>query len=358
MPAIRPLVKEDRTLATYKRLDDNIQEAAKHARSLFIAHIFLNTYGMVTVATMKDLDFYSHHRDITLPFVALDVSLVFYLPALALFSICVFMYFQFYLQHVWVLVGELENTEQFLDDSSDFVPGHRILRYPWIALIAEQPGQWNGLASHAFRLVSIGLTPLLLLFCCVRTERLGTSLQHWTESALPSSGPFIVLLVFTVFTCLVLHREYQLKTSGSEDHGMGIATWLVVGSIAVIGYVSIALASKTGLYLSYAEIAGQELAGIDLSRSRLHSADLRGAMLIRTDLRRADLSCANLRNVRLQLAQLQGARLEGARLEGAILEGARLDEATYDSSTVFPKGFSPSLARARASQYGTVCPRK
>lgn len=136
--------------------------------------------------------------------------------------------------------------------------------------------------------------------------------------------------------------------------------WAIVGIVAVIALLLVALAVSTGRIslsapqerleidlqggnLQGADLQGADLQGADLSGADLRGANLRGANAQRANLRRAnlaqadlhyallndaDLSEADLRGANMQWIDLQHANLSGAQLEGANIRNARLESAT------------------------------
>jgi uncharacterized protein YjbI with pentapeptide repeats len=95
-------------------------------------------------------------------------------------------------------------------------------------------------------------------------------------------------------------------------------------------------------FLRGANLEGANLQGAHLERAELQNAHLEGA-----ELRDAHLQHAKLWDAYLARARLQGARLDDAELQGANLDQAVLEGAVYTAATLWPSGFSPSVARAR-----------
>jgi hypothetical protein len=77
-------------------------------------------------------------------------------------------------------------------------------------------------------------------------------------------------------------------------------------------------AEASGAFLVKADLSIADLQGANLQKADLYKANLQGANLVRAKLQGADLSGANLKGANLGRAKLQGADLGGANLQGTV----------------------------------------
>jgi uncharacterized protein YjbI with pentapeptide repeats len=302
------------TFAAYEVLRNNVTEAARHARNLFSVHLTVSLYAILTLATMKDTDFFSYGHGVKLPIVNLEVSAAFYLPGIAALSVLVFLHLQFYLQHMWLLVAQVKQRSAQHATNPGFVPETHLFRHPWIGLVSSSDGRWNALAGAVLGIVHWGAAPTVFLLCWLRAARCGGTLQHLLSSGLPWGLPFgcafiaatIALPLWSAWYATLRGRRPRIAARFAISLAM-----LIVGAGGWFG------ATRYELQLAHARIQG-------------FAAELtfRGANLEGSNLKDTNLEGANLERAVLRHANLDGARLDGANLERANLRETKLNDAS------------------------------
>lgn len=387
-------MSEARELAGYNQLRTNIIDSVKHVRNQMLILFVINGYGLISVIKTEDLDFFVRDkRKFTLAFLSLDISLAWYLPAIALLSFLFFIYFHFYLQHTWTIVDRARHVAEEHRTRTDFVPMAGPYLYPWIAFAARERGAWGYVASGIFGIVQWFLTPALLVACCARTIRLGSNLNLWFSAKLPPVWPFCIATAVTLtMVAYLAHRSHvrrgtpfrgprswvfpvgiqlsalvcigwsymhPLQLKGAEMQGAHLPE--AVLTAAQLHKAQLEKANLNGAGLEHAalvaaNLADAELIGASLSHSDLQDANLRSAHISDADLRGADLRGADLAKAELVRTNLRGANLRAADLDGAILTGAdlrganlfeakgllqnQLDRACTDDETKLPTGLT------------------
>ena len=102
-----------------------IEQASRNARGLFISLMLTCLYGWLTIGITTDVDLLTGGGATNLPFIGAKVSIeAFFLGAPLLIG-GLFLYFHFYLGHLWELLAQLPAT--FPDGKTKV---YRI--YPWL----------------------------------------------------------------------------------------------------------------------------------------------------------------------------------------------------------------------------------
>jgi hypothetical protein len=167
-------VDGETSLAAYNVLRSRVDDAAKHARTLFISHLAVSVYGLLTVATLPDSKFFEYGAAVKLPIIDLEVQTILYLPGISILAIIVFLYFQVYLHQMWLLDARAEAASRVHADAEGFVPHTLLLKFPWIAFIARGNDLWGKLAAIGFRTVQEPLLSALLAACWVKAVRVNS----------------------------------------------------------------------------------------------------------------------------------------------------------------------------------------
>ena len=161
------------TLAGDKPLRGNLTEAAQHSRMLFMTHLTVNGYALIVLAGLDDAAFFRQGSRLKLPVIDASVSLSWFMPALALLSMLVFVYWHMYLRKMWLLANRVSAAAEKLRDDKDFAPPSGDFRFPWIAFFAGDDDIVLRFAAIAFGVFEWALMPLTQLVCFTRTIRLG-----------------------------------------------------------------------------------------------------------------------------------------------------------------------------------------
>jgi len=103
-------------------LFDNIAEASKNARKLYLLFLGFIAYCALTVVSTTDRQMVLKHESARLPIVNLDVSLNGFFLFAPLLAVFVFVYFQFHL---------LKTRDLISDTTIKDVPNSKNRIYPW-----------------------------------------------------------------------------------------------------------------------------------------------------------------------------------------------------------------------------------
>ena len=320
-PTVEPIGRL--TLRAYDRLRENVTEAAKHARNLFLAHLSLNAYGLLTIATLEDKDFFGAGAQIRLPVIDVEVSSSAFFVGMPALSVLVFLYLQVYLDRMWFLVRAAERAATQLGDDTGFVPPARVFHYPWMPFF-DSP-----VARGVFELLSWGAAPTLLLLAGWRVARFDSTIRLWMTDGAPSAVALgVAFLVVSLLGSLAVARQFARANPTWTVRVAPVAAAAVVCSLAL-------LAGRQAAHVSTVDLTNAEISrrphsegelpiGAQLLGVRFARAVLRGAYLEQADLRAADLRCADLSKANLHGANLTGSNLGSTNLRGAILTSTNL----------------------------------
>ena len=354
------------TLAAYNHLCQRVDKAAEIARTQMMFHVTVTGYGLVTLLTVRDIDFFARTREksgLKLPLVDIEMPWGWYMLAIALLSSLTMVHFRICYRRAVQLGREADALGKLFRDDPGFVPAGGRHRYPWFAFALGEPGGWSKVASPLFSMVQWLITPLLWVLCCARTIRLGTTFQHWVSYQIPWHWPFTIGAVVSAVLCARARAGDARADGGSARRSLNDAVqWVVLGAMWVgvsasggpfeafnlklrharlegmvlpeIGFEGAELwdAHMEGANLRMAHMEGARFRGAHMEGARLwdahmEGANLRGAHLEVTDLQMVHMEGADLRRAHLEGADLWRAHLEGARFRGAHMEGARLWDA-------------------------------
>ena len=192
------------TLEAYNALRDNLVEAAKHSRNLFMTHLAVQSYALIVLAGLTDKDFFEQGAQQKLPVIDASVALSWFMPALAILSLLVFVYWQMYQRKMWLLANETRDIAKHHVEDERYIPADGSFRYPWIGFFAGDSDVVLRFGAIAFGVFQWALMPVVQLACWTRTLRLGGQLGHWLDG-LPW-GPF-----FGGLYCLSLVLTWRLR---------------------------------------------------------------------------------------------------------------------------------------------------
>ncbi len=286
-------------------LFENITEASKNARSIFILYVGSLAYCVLTVFTTPDERIF-FNQPARLPIINLDVSFNGFVILAPLLIIFLFIYFQLYLNKLKRLVDKLK---------SDYAP-EEMRVYPWMINFADELE--SGLIGKSQRFI-VNFTlwwflPGILMLLAFWNVKKQDPVLSYLLGFLPIIGTFIVITFWN-------HYEPSQDIFKSKSKVVLAFTVLLFEIFLLVVVIPRTL---NGTFLEI-DLRGYKFTeGINLKGARLAGADLRDAILKRADLRGADLRHVNLEGATLTRADLSGANLEGANLHLAILDTANL----------------------------------
>ncbi|MDD9945310.1 MAG: pentapeptide repeat-containing protein [Myxococcales bacterium] len=331
-------------LEAYNVLRNNLIEAAKHSRNLFMTHLAVHSYALIVLAGLDDKKFFERSSQQTLPIINTSVGLSWFLPTLAVLCFLVFVYWQMYLRNMWLLEAEVKKAAVGLEQEQGFVPPGGWHQYPWAAFFARIDDPVMRLGGKAFGVLQWLATPTILLICWARVQRLGGQPLHWVTEGLPYGPVFGFGYLASVWVAWRLFvRQHELSHGAPflfRRRVWIVATLALFGFSAAVGFNNVynpaqlghldaGKARLPGARLARADLAGTNFEEADLYKVNLQGADLRGANLMKTHLYKANLRGANLRGAALVDAKLHKANLYKADLAGVDLRVANLRGANF-----------------------------
>jgi uncharacterized protein YjbI with pentapeptide repeats len=344
------------TFAAYNVLRENVAEAVKQARNLFLVYVTLNAYGLLTVATMKDVEFFGEGKGIKLPGIDLEVAPSFYLPGIALLSIFIFVYFQMHMQYVWTLQKDAERESVHHVTEPSFIPPTPRFSYPWLAFSKTGAGHWDSFGALALDVIEWGFSPILLAACWVRAARSSGSFSLdgvflWASAGLPWAPAFAGLFGIAVIVLPFWSASYA-RLRGQRILLKARIVTAVIAALLTLVVTKSRLISP--LRLQHLHIGAASLGFAELSGAKLTGAHMRGAHLRSADLSKADLTAADIREANLGSVDLSNGVLNSARLSNTDLNNARLDRASgsnamLDGANLY--GGSLRYARFRSANF-------
>lgn len=332
----------------------NISELSRSARTLYIVFISFLIYCILTTLTTPDRKLILN-KEVHLPIINLDVSLLVFVLTAPLVAIFVYLYFQFYLQALRATIRRLY---------SDYARPDEGRIYPWMINLVEEPepgllGILRGLIIKISLWLMLPVTLILFTFFVLRKHDIALALYEWASS------------VVSTLLILWLWKRYEREggeaeqppvsakagapVNGRLSNAFGrwattfVARWQrITSGTLLLGFQAFMLlmiaqkgsgeASWFNVDLSNEQLAEEkkygdywvDLHAIHLEEARIYNAflrqaDLRGAYLQSANLQHADMTGANLSDARLNNAELSEADLSGANLSGADLSGSNLN---------------------------------
>jgi len=361
MPVITKEIKESGTEnkpEVSAPLINNIAEASKNARNIYLLYIGLLAYCALTVASTSDQRIILN-EPARLPVISLDVSLDGFFILAPILAIFIFVYFQLYLLNLKRLLDDLRTNYRPIKESQQI--------YPWMLNFVSEVG--SGFVARVQRLIvnfslwwSLPLVLMLLALWYLKkhdpllSSVVGTMpligvilvVAFWIQYQKPPNSPpkfqkdqrillGIVLVMeiylFAVFMPRALRGERLIGTWPAVDlsyknlaNKQDEVYWVNLRDADLQG------ADFTASILDKADLRQANLKGAIMEETQLKGADLRGAKLQGCDLEKADLQKAKLDSAIFELANLQGVRLDSASLRGTIFRGTRLDNTNLSSA--------------------------
>jgi len=334
-------------------LIDNIAEASKNARKIYLLFIGLLAYSALTAVSTSDRRIILN-EPAHLPVINLDVSLDGFFILAPILSIFIFIYFQLYLHKLKRLIDDLRKNYQPIKEDQEI--------YPWMINFVDELGYGFIAATQRF-IVKFSIwwsLPTVLTFLALWYIKKHHPVLMGIVGIMPLIGTFIVIVFFIHyqqpagynFNFNSLHIKAFLKKN-KEMRIMLIAILILeiyiftvfipralrgeqmFGSWPAVDLSNQNLVNrqdeefKTVYWANQrqAKLQGANLRGTILKRADLRDANLQGANLIEALLQGANLRTANLKGANLSEARMQGTDLQNADLSNVNIQGAKLDSA-------------------------------
>ena len=329
-----------------------VEEISKNARKIFFVLLLACVYSWLTIATTVDVRLVTDSASSSLPVIRTEIPIVSFYSAAPLVLIGVYVYFHFYLRHLWQAFAMLP---------AKFPDGRRLdeRSYPWMV---------NAIIRHHYQLLKKD-RPLM-----ARLEEIGTIILAWWIVPITLAGFWIRYLPrhdwsgtglhigFLVASCslaVIFYRSAAntIKSSGTKQFGLknfrdkrNLIYLLSLGVVSLffflVSYGAInGVRSKDIIYTDvkvvvpwifdklgydvFADIRETDVSSkpadfwrIKDKQDRIDS--VKGAFLKKKDLRYADMFRAFLPKAILRRANLEGARLTKANFQGADMRRANL----------------------------------
>ncbi len=371
-----------------------VEATVKNARTLMIALLLGCGYCWLTISATTDVQLVLNSSTSKLPLIGTEVPLFDFYFAAPLLITGFFIYFQFYLDHLWVLLARMPAI---------FPNGTPLDQkvFPWLltsmvrvrlkrltpdgfdrgrAIAATLLGWWAAPVTVAGLLVR-GLPRhdlfLTLWSGVLLAVSVGAVLRFWLALGIrltqgtPTGPAWPVLLgayclagLGSVWLLIVgePNRDY-LAWLDADLRQMNLKPKAWRGTVAEIE--AFQGLDWSGRDFRFAQLDGAFLVGADLNQTSLLGSELRGAQLqfallwevdlSRANLREADLWCTSLQGSNLQdailyKADLRFANLEGANLRDAYLRGALLQGANLGGEFIIPNPVDLRRAILRQAQ--------
>jgi hypothetical protein len=324
-------------------LIENIAEASKNARKIYLIYVAVLAYCALTVVSTTDRQIILNETA-RLPLVNLDVSLIGFFIIAPLLTIFVFIYFQLYLNRVNRLI---------LDLRTNYLPVEKRRLYPWLLNFAEDPDPgFTGILQNVIVRFSLWWSlPIVLILFSFWFVKKHDPILSYVIGLTPIFGTLIVLYFWFHYEAV----QYKLRPERTKFQrfiGKSVLAYFVIIYEIVLLSLIIPESNKgsvVGVDLSYQKLVTEPDVDYEgLYWANLNGFHLEGANLISTVLKRADL----------RRAHLQNAYLGGANLQEADLWDANLQEAKPTSGTLtFRKPTSVGLTFRKPTS-GTLTFRK
>jgi len=318
------------------------KETTKEARNIFVLHLSITAYSLLTLGGVRDEDFYGSRGTVQLPVISVQVpAAVFFLVA-PLLSAAVATYLHVYLGYARrfyrILVqrsssdGELNRRNGVARDAL------QDQLYPWIATLSDSRGPFGTMVRTLFTILTNWAAPLVAICYWLRVLRFDAHMADLWQRQLP---PMVLMgaLAFAVTALFTLWSSTRRTLDARLGLTEAISTsgWLSrIVSVGIAGIVCLPAAQTHGLLCDRwpgrdraAFLCKVDLEQAVLSRPLKDGVPVLGALLQGARLRYANLRGAYLDDAHLNNVDLTGADLTAAHLEHAVLVHARLEGANF-----------------------------
>ncbi len=359
-------------------LIENIAEASRNARKIYLLYLGFLAYCALTVVSTTDRMLVLN-EPANLPIVNVSVPLEGFFIFAPILAIMTFIYFQFYVQKLNSLKWEHER---------DYGKIGKNRVYPWIVNVLDYPehGFVGFLQKFVVRFALWWSLPtVLIIFALYYVKKHDLWMSYYLGLL-----PLVAALLAVGFRLKYERVEFSVFLKG-RIIGLTMVGLLLIAEIFFMTRI-IPWSRQGGKYdflrkwicvdLSYqvlvdepetdyegiywGDFRGAHLEGANLRASVLKRADLREAYLqqaslVRTILQEADLKHANLQESNLYYANLQEANLiaanfqeaypyhanlQGADLRAAKLQGAVLSDANLQGALLYRANLQGANLRA------------
>ena len=322
-------------------LFDNIAEASKNARRIYLLYIGALAYFALTVFTTPDRRIF-FNEPTRLPIVNLEVSFTSFIILAPVLAAFLFIYFQLYFNKVKRLIDELE---------AKYGAEEKRRLYPWLLNFTDElKSGFVGLCQRIIVNFSLWWSlPVVLMVLAFWSVKKQDPVLAYSLGIVPMIGTALVITFWT-------HYEPNPSVFKSYGKSLLLASVLIFELLLVGWVVPSTLKGEflridlrghsfpLGATLKGARLVGADLVGSSLEGADLREANLRGAKLQEANLKGADLSGAILFGADLSSAHLDKAKLVGADLREANLQGAWLFEANLQDARAQTADFRHATA--------------
>lgn len=337
------------------------------AKKLFAVILLVCAYAILIVGTTTDVTLLTDSNSFTLPVLGTTISLVDFYVVAPLFLLCMFIYFQLYLQRLWEYTGTLPAF--FLDGK----PLDRKIN-PWLVITGYIRLRFKLLQERRQSLYYLQLIiAIFLLWCIVPITLLMMWLRFLTRHDWVSTwfmiGAFSACLTFA-FVFFKLSKQ-TLRGDPFDKRRLGLFRWLTLGTFITLALAVISLGafnqnlvlktiSKPFKYTFKTNFSEQIVSnvpedwtgdksqyplvrGAQLKGSKLQFAEGFNAILINADLRNSDLSYSSFVEANFHGARLDSSNLTGADLTRAIMDSASLINCEMANATLVYAKFNRAI---------------
>jgi uncharacterized protein YjbI with pentapeptide repeats len=331
-------------------LRKGFEETTKEAKNLFVLHVSVIGYSLLTLGGVRDEDFYGSRGTVQLPLLNVQVPAVVFFLAAPLLAAAEAAYLQIYLGYIRRFYRLLaRRTAAGIDDEARALESREALQaqlHPWIATLADSRGRFGALVRILFTILTNYGAPVVAIAYWLRLMPLDARLNDLWERHLP---PMVLAgsLAFATSTLFMMWAATRRTLDARVGVGREISTggWLLrILGVTLVGAACLPATNTRELLcerwpgrqrarflcevnleqavLSRPSKDGIPALGVLLQGAQLRGANLRGAYLENANLEKADLAAADLDGAYLRGARLNGASLQGAQFVGTELAGA------------------------------------
>ncbi|KKL59216.1 hypothetical protein LCGC14_2217560, partial [marine sediment metagenome] len=263
-------------------LFNNIAEASKNARSIYLLYLGFVSYCLLTAFGTTDRQIFLNEQ-VSLPIIKVDVSLYGFFIVAPIIAIFIFLYLQLYLGRLKGLLSDLREN---------YAPLEKRRLYPWMLNIADDPEPgFMGWLQRSIVILSLWWSlPLTLAVFAISIIRKHDEWLSYGLSALP-----LFATVFIIYFWLHHERDSDKEFGGRLRR---ISLFARKHPAKTLLSVLILLFTLLMLFIPYAHRGEFILFNLDLRQEKLITepdVDYKG--LYWADLKLARLEGANLYNV-------------------------------------------------------------
>jgi uncharacterized protein YjbI with pentapeptide repeats len=337
-------------------LIENIEEASKNARSIYLLYLGFLAYCTLTVVSTSDRQLILN-EGVSLPVIGVEIPFNIFIVAAPFLVMFIFCYLQLYLQNLKSLRVDLHENYASID---------RKRLYPWMINIAENPkeGVIGKLQRLAVQISIWWLPPVVLILVTYWFLKKHIPFWSYVMGLVPGIGVGIViyfwsqyddhghwmwgkkdriLMISFVFLFELYINLFAIPRSLDGKKTLGAGFFLDLSHEVLIteknSEYDVPWLELRGVHLEGAHLRGAVLRNADLrfshlERAYLAQAQMQSVYLGDADLKNADLTGAQLNNACLQGAKLKNADLRDTNLKNADLRNTRLSGATFSETNL------------------------